>query len=241
MKILGKMQRRAAIWILEAFRTSPTDGLEAIASLIPIKFYLQKLASRSQLHSAALPENHFIRTLMDDPLNSHNKPSPLSINMLTEHQTNTIKGHLIDSNNKLFGVFPSFSPLNLEFNPDSRIVDIFPDQVSFNLANKAKSNKSHFQQLNNMMLHSSSSPHTAIVVTNASIKNDIATLVSHIHIHDHPLIKMVYHVVKIIDGGLCFYFLFSLYFIFLFLFPYFLFLEQLGLGFISHTVTSVTS
>ena len=35
-----------------------------------------------------------------------------------------------------------------------------------------------------------------------------------------------------------FYFLFSLYFIFLLLF---LFLEQLGLGFISHSVTSVTS
>jgi len=36
-----------------------------------------------------------------------------------------------------------------------------------------------------------------------------------------------------------FYFLFSLYFTFLFLFS-FLFLEQLGLGFISHAVTSVT-
>ena len=79
---------------------------------------------------------------MDDPLNTHNKPFPLSINMLTERQKNTIKGHLIDSNNKLFGVFPSFSPLNLEFNPGSRIVDIFPDQVLFNLANKAKSDKS---------------------------------------------------------------------------------------------------
>ena len=51
-----------------------------------------------------------------------------------------------------------------------------------------------FQQLDDMMLHSSSSPHTAIIVTNASVKNDIATLVSHIHIHDHPLIKMVHHV-----------------------------------------------
>ena len=38
-----------------------------------------------------------------------------------------------------------------------------------------------------------------------------------------------------------FYFLFSLYFSFLFLLFYFLFLEQLGLGFICHTVTSVTS
>jgi len=41
-------------------------------------------------------------------------------------------------------------------------------------------------------------------------------------------------VVKIVDSGLYFYFLFSLYFIFLFL-------EQLRLGFVSHTVTSVTS
>ena len=48
-------------------------------------------------------------------------------------------------------------------------------------------------------------------------------------------------IVKIIDGGLCFYFLFSLYFIFIFIFLYFLFLEQLGLGFISHAITSVTS
>ena len=44
-----------------------------------------------------------------------------------------------------------------------------------------------------MTLHSSSSPHTAIVVTDASVKNDIATLVSHIHVRDHPLIKMVHH------------------------------------------------
>ena len=46
--------------------------------------------------------------------------------------------------------------------------------------------------------------------------------------------------VKIVNGGLDF--LFSLYFtLFLLLLFIFLFLEQLGLGFISHTVTSVTN
>ena len=40
MKILNKMQRRAAIWILEAFKTSPSYGIEAIVGLIPIKLYL---------------------------------------------------------------------------------------------------------------------------------------------------------------------------------------------------------
>ena len=43
MKILGKMQRRATLWILGAFKTSPTDGLEAITGIILIKFHLQKL------------------------------------------------------------------------------------------------------------------------------------------------------------------------------------------------------
>ena len=120
-----KMQRRTVIWILGAFRTSPMEGLKAIADLTPIKFYLQKLASRSQLYSAALPVNHLIRTFMDNPHSTYIKPIPHSINMLTNHQKTIVKGYLIDSNNKLFGVFPSFSPLHLEFNPGSRIVDIF--------------------------------------------------------------------------------------------------------------------
>jgi len=44
MKLLNKMQRRAAIWILGAFKTSPSEGIEALAGLIPIEYYLQKLA-----------------------------------------------------------------------------------------------------------------------------------------------------------------------------------------------------
>jgi len=94
----------------------------------------------------------------------------------------------MDSNNN-----PSFSSLNLEFNPGSRIIDIFPDQISFNLANKAKNESSRSQQLDNITIQSSMSPHTAIVVSNASVKNDIATSVSHIHIHDQPLVKTVHH------------------------------------------------
>jgi len=49
-------------------------------------------------------------------------------------------------------------------------------------------------------------------------------------------------IVKIVDGGL--YFIFPFLFLFLFFFSFsfnFLFLEQLGLGVISHAVTSVTT
>jgi len=60
MKILNKMQRHTAIWILEAFKTSPSYGIEAIAGLIPIKLYLQKLSGRSQLRAYKLPYNYLL-------------------------------------------------------------------------------------------------------------------------------------------------------------------------------------
>ena len=40
MKILNKMQRRAAIWILGAFKTSLSEGIETIAGIIPIKYHI---------------------------------------------------------------------------------------------------------------------------------------------------------------------------------------------------------
>ena len=193
MKILGKMQRRAAIWILGAFKTLPTKGIEAIVGIIPIKFYFQKLASRSQLHPLVLLASHLIRTLMVDLSNSPTKPIPHSINMLTNYQRTIIKGHLIDSNNKLYRVFSSFSPLHPELLPGSRIVDNFSDWFSFNLADKGKNNKLHFQKLDEMVLQLSSSPYMAIIVTDASIKNNITISISHVHLVDHPLTKMVYH------------------------------------------------
>jgi len=49
LKALGKMQRKVAIWILGAFKISPSYGIEAIAGLVPIKLHLQKLGERSEL------------------------------------------------------------------------------------------------------------------------------------------------------------------------------------------------
>ena len=48
-----------------------------------------------------------------------------------------------------------------------------------------------------MVLQSSSSPSIAIVVMDASIKNDIATSILHIHLIDHPLTKTVHYIVFI--------------------------------------------
>jgi len=47
------------------------------------------------------------------------------------------------------------------------------------------------------MIVSSSDPSYALVVTNASIKNNIATSIAHIHIHNKPVIKTLYYTVNI--------------------------------------------
>ena len=193
MKILGKMQRRAVTWILGAFKTSPSEGIKAIVGLIPIKYHLQKLVGRSQLWSAALPANHLIRSFMNDHSNYHSISNPHSINSLMDRQKSIVKGHLINSNNKLYGIFLAFSPLHPEFNLGSRITVKFPGCFSFNLASKDKNDKKCSQQLDKITLQSSSSPNSAIVVTDASIKNDIATSISYIHIHNHPLTKTVHY------------------------------------------------
>ena len=82
MKILNKMQRRAAIWVLGVFKTLPSEGIKAIAGIIPIKFYLQKLTRRSQIHPLKLPTNHIIRDLIDDAPNLLKKPNPHTVSSL---------------------------------------------------------------------------------------------------------------------------------------------------------------
>ena len=193
MKILGKMQRRATIWILRAFKTLLMEGIEAIARIIPIKFHLQKLAGRSQLRPLLLLPNHIIRSFMDDPSNLSKKPIPHSINSPTNQQRNITKDHLIDLNNKAYGIFSSFLPLHPEFVPGSRITDNFLNCFSFNLANKKEKYKIHFQELDEMVLHLSFSPSMALVITDTSIKNDIAISISHVHSANQPIIKTVHH------------------------------------------------
>ena len=83
MKILEKIQRHAAIWILRAFKTSPSYGVEAIAGLIPIKLHLQKLGGRSQLHMNKLLPNYLLCLLIDLHLNPSSNFKSIVLDSLT--------------------------------------------------------------------------------------------------------------------------------------------------------------
>ena len=121
--------------------TSPSEGIEAIAEIIPIKFHLQKIAKRSQIRPFKLPTNHILRNLIDDSPPLSTITNPHKIGSLTNHQRILTKGHLIDSYNKSHGIFPSFSPLSIEFSSSHHIIDNFSDHFSFNLVNRKEKRK----------------------------------------------------------------------------------------------------
>ena len=195
MKILNKMQRRAAIWILGAFKTSLIEGIEALAGLMPIRFHLQKIAKRSLIRPFKLPANHILNNLMNDDPPSHKMYKVHNIGSLTNRQRSLTKGHIVDSNVKSYGIFLSFSPLDPEFLPGHRIIDIFSNRLSFNLVNKKEKNhiKIRCQELDDLTLCCSSKSNTTFMISDASIKNNIATSISHVHSVNQPLIKTVHH------------------------------------------------
>ena len=121
----------------------------------------------------------------------------VTLDSLTNKQRSLVKGHLVDSANRVNEYFPSFNPLNLEFYPGLRVIDNFSDHISFNLFNKEKDNKSCTQSLDEIVLESSSSSSVTIIASDTSIKNNVATSIAHIHTHDKPLIKTIHHAVNI--------------------------------------------
>ena len=128
---------------------------------------------------------------MDSLFSSPHYRHPSSLSFFTDRQKVKIKSHLVDSNKRAYGTFPSFSPLHLELSPGVRIIDTFSDHFSFN--HSGKNDNQCFQQLDSMVIESSLLQSTAIVTIDTSIKNDIATSISHMHISNQPLTKTIHH------------------------------------------------
>ena len=93
--------------------------------------------------------------------------------------------------------FSYFASLDSEFSPGYRVIDYFSDCISFNVCDKDKDDTSHTHQFDKMVLKSSSFPLVAIIASDASIKNNVATSIVHIHTYNKPLTKTIHHTVLI--------------------------------------------
>ena len=193
------MQKRAAIWILGVFQTSPFFGIKAIVRLIPIYLHFCKLSSRAQLRVHALPNNYILQSLLKSrPLFSNNLYHFL-LDLLSPYQREIIKGPVIDIDNRFNEVFPSFDPHNREFSPGSWLIDTFLSRFSFHSFNKCNNNnlKACLCQLNDLLIISSSDPLYALVVMDTSIKNNVANSITHIHVHNKPIIKILHYAMNV--------------------------------------------
>ena len=96
-------------------------------------------------------------------------------------------------------VFLSFDPINPEFSPGNRIIDTHANHFSFHLFNKHISYNIKFciQKLNRIALESSNISSSTLVIIDTSIKNNVATSIAHIHIHDKPIMKTLHYALNI--------------------------------------------
>ena len=97
--------------------------------------------------------------------------------------------------NKHNQFFLSFSFFNKEFKPGNRLIDLFSDCFSFHF--QSSNTKKHIQKLNEIVLRASSNPSSTIIMSDASIKNHVATLILHIHYYNKPVIKTMHRVINV--------------------------------------------
>ena len=93
---------------------------------------------------------------------------------------------MVDIENCFNKVFPFFDPINPEFYPGNRIIDTHANHFSFHLFNKYISYniKSRIQELDKITIELSEDPSSALVVIDTSVKNNIATSITHIHVRE---------------------------------------------------------
>jgi len=91
--------------------------------------------------------------------------------------------------------FLSFSFFNKEFKPGDRLIDLFSDCFSFYFC--SSNTKKHIEKLDEIALRASSNPSSTIIMSDVSIKNHVATSISHIHSFNKPVIKTEHRAINV--------------------------------------------
>ena len=188
------MQQRVAIWITGAFHTSPSEGIEAISGLISIHLHLKKLYDKFLLRGFLLLLNNLTRSIIniDQP---HNQAKHwLSIDKLTPKQVLCLKSPLIDMDNRCNKFLPAFALLDKKISLGKYLCDNFPNHFSF--YPHPYNVKDQLCKLDNIIISTFSDSLACIVILDMSIKNHIATSISHIYSFNWPIIKTCHQAIN---------------------------------------------
>jgi len=174
---------------------SPTLEIEAISRLVPIHLHFKKLYRRFLLWESSLLSNHIINNILSSNKSQEQNCHNASIDHLTNKQRLCLKSPLINVDNKYNKFFPSFSFFNEEFKPGNHLINVFSDCFSFHPC--SSNNKNYIGKLDDITLRASSNPSSTIIVSDTSIMNYIATLISHFHSFNKPIIKTIHRAINI--------------------------------------------
>src|ERR1700742_1662658 len=131
LELLHKMQRKAALWITGAFHTTPGGVAESLGGLSPIHLLIQRLVDRGYLRANTLMPSHPTLGLVNRPYVGETHPS--SLRSIPAPARYLVKSPVMDISLHMSELSEEFSAVDAERSPGSRLLDQFPDRVSFDL------------------------------------------------------------------------------------------------------------
>ena len=123
----------------------------------------------------SLSKQHMINSLLDKYYSKKVLPHCIAMFHLMPKQYLKIKSLIMDTNNHLNKVSPSFDSLNKELSLGFYLVDTFSDCFSFISVNQKDSDvlTVHCNRLNNIFEDSIVNQDTMLIILDSSVKNNI--------------------------------------------------------------------
>ena len=143
---------------------------------------------------ASLPSNNIVNSLLkyhhSNALNLH----CLFLEKLTSKQRLKVKSSIIDANSCLNRILPLFNPLHKELISGFWLVDIFSNHFLFNITEyKINDYKAtHLWKLDNIFKDSLCDTKIVIIISDASIKNNVAMSIAHVYSGENIVAKTIY-------------------------------------------------
>ena len=157
------------------------------------------MSGRNQLYIATFSCNHSLKELLEKRFAPLLSQYCFSLESITAKQQTAIKSSTVDINNHLNENFPSFDSLNREIHLGNRLVNSFSDCFSFYKANySSEESKSHYYScLDNIVFTTSFKLFIVVVISDASIKNNIVMFITHTYSFNNSLIKILHHAINV--------------------------------------------
>ncbi|KAF5377289.1 hypothetical protein D9615_006460 [Tricholomella constricta] len=172
---LAQMQRKAALWILGAFRTSPGGGVETLAGLPPVHLHIKKLVDRSFARTRTLLNTHPTLSLMTrHGLFRGEEFHPCAISSMAPSLQKRVKSSVMDAEANASVVNEPMNPLHEEATPGQRVSDLFGAQITYDLdiPRDKEALADRRNHLDALRTEGGLDPRTVMVAADASVPTD---------------------------------------------------------------------